>query len=413
MEETRFQNTGIRIAGTLLAYFRQRRRLSQRLFAEKIHVNLDILRKFERGNWSSDFVLKHLVRISDELDLTGRELTLLQSATEADDFLRDIRITRPTEEEYQYRARAFESLLMQPDSGKRGWLRIVFDTNGLGDELQAVGAATDGARHSAKLSKILDGDLVNSDVLREIRGILRITCCSALDKGMPLDKISQILLYWARSVMSLKASHQEHMLAVDTIEAVLRELPDGTDWVVQRVLAHAMCELKHVDVMCHYLSRTHGVEEDAKQNLRFLVRRSADTNDGIKAMECLLNFLDSDIRRSSGAMCALDLRTATQLLAAYRSSDGKASTALESLQLTIRLATYATMFVASGPTLTWLRHRCAMKQKSETCQAAADRSAHAILDEIAAFSKALPSFAERFKGIIRTARPDLCSAKTG
>jgi transcriptional regulator with XRE-family HTH domain len=387
------QNIGIRIAGTLLAYYRTRRNLSQLTLAERMHVSPDELRNCEQGDQSTDFVNRNIGLIADILHPTGQELLQLQSAARADDFLHDIRLTRETEQTYQHKAKMFQSLLLLPEGEARRWLRVVFAANQLRDEFAGDGTFDSPKAHTLrKIEAVLDRPLVTPEMLVKIRKAIREACNFARSKDTELEKISQMLLYRARSVAVLPADDFDRQDAVRTLRETVAEAHEAAvDHVVRRHLAHGLCELGAEDAMCSYLAKTDTNKVDARKNLEFLLQRSADAGDGLKGIECVLKFIEWDRKKRSVPLCTLDLRTAAQLIARQVDDAKHCSTALQNIRATTALAAEVTEFLTQRQPEWFSEHLC--NPKGETCQQLADRYAGEIIAAIRAFSAALPEFA--------------------
>lgn len=397
------QIRGIRIAGTLLAYFRARHELMQDDLADALHVTVDAVRHAERGDQSYDFINRNIGVIADKLGLTGQAMYHLQGATRADDFLRWIRATLRTEEEYPHKARAFQSLLILPEQETRHWLRVVFGHNRLyehfrGSESPDPEPTEPHFRNEAK--RILTHELVDSPVLQEIRAKIAVACDQARGAESNVSQFSQMLLFRARSVAALDPRNQEHKNAVRSLLETLAEVEKAkdTDYVVKRVLSQGLCELGRAQMMCSYLAATEGAARDESENLEFLMRRSADSGDGMKALECTLNFLIADDMRKSAPMCALDLRTMSQLVARHWSrAKTHDSTIFQNLQLTGRLLRHVAAFRLKDQPRWLTTYSCS---HSPSCREIADRSANIVLAGIAEFTEALPEIAAEMHGAV-------------
>ena len=396
-QATKSSADGITIASTLLKFFRERQGLewTQDFLAKKLRVAVSDYSKCEQGKRSSEFIRSHIGLIADALALTGQEVLDLQSATQADDFLRGIRKPRRTLRARGHKARAFQSLLILPLSETRQWLRFVFAGNTLRDLLPPGSPGTsEPPRATRKRKTVIDQDLVEPNVLREIRVSLQEACEYARAHATPLNTISQMLLYWARSLSHPTATETDRRKAIAMIEGAL---PDATgDFVVMRHLAHALCELGRHGAMCDYLSKTDGEAADSSSNMEYIVRRSADAGEGLQVLECTLKFIESDHKKALTPLCALDLRTTAQLLTTYRDGKTGSSTALSHLLRTKELLDVVSAYVELAQPDWCAGHNCA-NEVGKRCQDFADRYARSIIREVRRFSETLPEAARELK----------------
>jgi hypothetical protein len=381
---------------------RRGRRWTQGFLAKRIRADKADLSDCEQGARSSAFIANHIGLIADELNLTGQQILELQSAVQADDFLLRIK-KRRNDKARAENAQAFQALMILPVSEIRHWLRVVFTKNKLREQFEHDAACDPTVSDvSARINRALGEDLVDDDVLTGIRLSIADACEYARSDRKPLEEISQMFLYWARSVASLDVEHKERKNALSSIRAALADLRDPFDRVVQRHLSHALCELGQESAMCTYLAATDDDEDDAEKNLSYIVRRSADSGDGLLLTECVLKFIAVDRGRSSAPLCALDLRTTASMLAAYRDSNGHGSTALLNLRRAEELGNACTPFLRSGQPAWCQEHHCA-NTSPRRCQQLAHLYARRVLKELRQFLTALPKRAKAMKAAIRPA----------
>ncbi len=384
----------------MLAVFRMRRgrRWTQKHLAPRIGADPTDLSDCEQGGRSSAFIANHLGLIADELKLTGQEILDLESATRADDFLVRIKARR-SDEARQRNAHAFQALMILPVAETRQWLRVVFGRNNLQKRFEQDAAVQRGApAWSRWIERSLSYDLVDEGVLASIRLSIGDACRVALNEKKPLslEEISQMLLYWARSVANLGMQHSERRNAHRLIKAALKDLRKPMDPVAKQHLTHALYELGETDAMCKYLAETEDDPVDASKNLDYLVRRSADAGDGLQVLECALKFIASDKARESVSTCALDLRTTANLLTTYRETNRRASRALVHLGRAEEISR-SVMPLAARPQPLWCtEHRCENKA-GKRCHQLAERYARRILKEVAAFARTLPQLGRELK----------------
>jgi hypothetical protein len=366
--------------------------------ADRIGVTTSDLAKCEQGQRSSEFIKSHIGLIADELNLTGQEILDLQSATAADDFLSGIRKPRKDSRARGHKARAFQSLLSLPHDESRQWLRVVFSSNALREQF-GRSAPPSQPKTTRKRRLVIDQELVDPYVLGEIRRSLQETCEYARRQGAPLNRTSQMLLYWARSVALLKHNDPSRQRAVDVINDALQESRRSEDRVVQRHLSYALCEVSEFRPMCEYLSETHADPSDTETDMIYMARRSADAGSGLEVLDCALKFIATDRERKLTPLCTLDLRTMARVLKAYRDHGTGASAALSSLTQTKLLASVAAEFVASAQPQWFAAHPCGNRKR--TCHELADVYATQILAEIRRFSRTLSHTARALKDAAR------------
>ncbi|MDT5015068.1 MAG: Helix-turn-helix domain [Mycobacterium sp.] len=391
----------LHIAGTLLAFFRIRKGLKQGTLAEKLGVSERRLQDFEQGARERPLFDAPSAVIAEVLSLSGEEILELQSAHEADAFLRRIR-KAPSR---RAKARAFQSLMIMPVSLAREWLRVVLRHGTLASRIPA----SDGLSTAAQ--KKLDERLVDDLVLTELRSSLRDACEHSVQNA-DLAEMSQMLLYWARSLAQTGKDDEQRGAATDILRDAITKAKEEGHRIAWRHFAHAMCELdKDSGDICAYLVATTGDRHDERWNLDDLLRRSADRGRYVEAMECVVRFLEADMTRSSLPMCALDLRTASQILQASPKDRYGVVTSLADLTRTARLAQCLPAFLDQRANRRRsFDHECS-SPRNQQCADLARKYAARIRKHLTVFADNLPGRVDEFRttvaGSIRRAQPNV------
>jgi transcriptional regulator with XRE-family HTH domain len=390
----------LHIAGALLAFFRIRKGLKQGILAEKLGVSERRLQDFEQGARERPLFDAPSALIAELLSLSGQEILELQSAHEADSFLRRIR-KAPSR---RAKARAFQSLMIMPVSLAREWLRVVLRHGTLASRIPV----SDGLSTAAK--KKLAEPLVDDLVLIEFRSSLRDACEHSVQNA-DLAEMSQMLLYWARSLAHTRKDDEQRVAATKILRDAITKAKQDGHRIAWRHLAHAMCELdEHSGDMCAYLLATTDDRHDERWNLDDLLRRSADRGRYVEAMECVVRFLEADMT-SSLPMCALDLRTASQILQASSKDHYGVVTSLADLTRTARLAQCLPAFLdRRTDRRRSFDHECSSPPNLQ-CADLARKYAARIGKHLAVFANTLPGRVDEFRatvaGSIRRAPPNV------
>jgi transcriptional regulator with XRE-family HTH domain len=382
--------TRLHIAGALFAFFRIRKGLKQEILAEKLGVSERRLQDFEQGARERPLFDAPSALIAEVLSLSGEEILELQSAHEADAFLRRIRKS-PSR---RAKARAFQSLMIMPVSLAREWLRVVLRQGTLASRIPA----SDGLSTAAK--KKLADPLVDELVLIELRSSLRDACKHSVQNA-DLAEMSQMLLYWARSLAHTRENDEQRGAATDVLRDAITKAKQDGHRIAWRHLAHAMCELdKDSGDMCAYLLATTGDRHDERWNLDDLLRRSADRGRYVEAMECVVRFLEADMTRTSLPMCALDLRTASQILQASPKDHYGVVTSLADLTRTARLAQCLPAFLdRRADRRRSFDHECSSPPNLQ-CADLARKYAARIGKHLAVFANTLPGRVDEFRATV-------------
>lgn len=381
----------IRIFGTLLSFYRlTKSHLSVDKLLDKFQLGeiagVDAWRHWEHGVHRPELVRSNPGLLGELLQLGRSQIELLKGAVAAEDFLDRFLEASPTD---QYKE--FQAILSVPASEMRHWLRRIFLGNTLEPELKELATVEGNGKNSRTLERIASAKLVDETILDEIRRKLMDSCAVALENGVGPDKMSQLLLFLARSASKLPADSTFRSGVLRVLKAshgdakqppALRHICDGLD------------ELGEGKYLCDYIKRTetekpgadHRPGPDGEANLAFLKRLSNDNGQGIEVLNFLLRALHAHFRMERVGMLAIDFRTTAQLIASSRRDSQPWATPLGNLPDTLALREQAECLFGAGARPPWFQsHRC--NSGDTYCQKIAIRYAGKTVEYIDQFGK--------------------------